>query len=60
MPWVRFDIERGRVEETEQEVFLRGQKKVPENDTPLSEEIAIFVSVDEHTDKEEKKDDREN
>ena len=50
MPWVRFDLERGRVEETEQEVFLRGHKKVPENDTPVSEEIAIFDSVNEHTD----------
>ena len=50
MPWVRFDLERGRVEETEQEVFLRGQKKVPENDTPVSYEIAIFDSVNEHTD----------
>lgn len=60
MPWVRFDLERGRVEETEREVFLRGHKKVSENDTPLSEEIAIFVSVNNHTDTEEKKDDREN
>ncbi len=50
MPWIRFDLERGRVEETEQEVFLRGHKKVPENDTPVSEEIAIFDSVDEHSD----------
>ena len=50
MPWVRFDLERGRVEETEQEVYSRGHKKVPENDTPLSDEIAIFVSVSEHAD----------
>jgi hypothetical protein len=60
MPWVRFDLERGRVEETEMEVFLRGHKKVPENDTPVSEEIAIFVSVDNHTDTERKIYDREN
>lgn len=50
MPWVRFEPGRGRVEETEQEVYSRGHKKVPENDTPVSEEIAIFDSVDEHTD----------
>lgn len=60
MPWVRFELGRGRVEETEEEVFWRGQKKVLENDTPLSGEIAIFVSVNNHTDTEEKKDDKEN
>ena len=50
MPWVRFKPGVGKVEETEQEVYSRGHKKVPENDTPLSEEIAIFDSVNEHTD----------
>lgn len=50
MPWVRFEPERGIVEETEREVFLRAQKKVPKNDTPLSNEIAIFSSVNLHTD----------
>lgn len=59
MPWVRFEPGRGRVEETEQEVFLRGQKKVPENDTPLSGEIAIFDSVNEHTDIKRGKDEPE-
>lgn len=60
MPWVRFELGRGKVEETEEEVFLRGQKKVPENDTPPAEEIAIFVSVSEHTNTERKKYDSEN
>lgn len=60
MPWVRFEPGQGTVEETEMEVFLRGQKKVLENDTPLSGENAIFVSVSEHTDTERKKYDSEN
>lgn len=60
MPWVRFELGRGTVEETEEEVFLRGQKKVPENDTPPSEENAIFVSVSEHTDTKRKIYDSEN
>ena len=59
MPWVRFEPGRGRVEETEMEVFLRGQKKVPENDTPPAEEIAIFVSVSEHTNIKRGKDEPE-
>ena len=45
MPWVRFDLERGRVEETEREVFLRGQKLDPGGNTPLEQEIAIFVGT---------------
>lgn len=50
MPWIRFELGKGAIEETEKEVYLRGRKKDFVNDTPLSEEIAIFVSVNEHTD----------
>lgn len=49
MPWIRFELGKGAIEETEREVYLRGRKKDLENDTPMSEEFAIFVSVSEHT-----------
>jgi len=48
MPWIRFELGKGAIEESEKDVYLRGRKKELENDTPLSENFAIFESVDEH------------
>lgn len=45
MPWVRFEVGKGCVEETSEDVFLRGQKMDPYGNTPHKKEIAIFVGT---------------